>query len=238
MGSMPRGMLRAMSGGGGGDRPPDRWSPDETKDSAIRLYRYEKVEDGVVSKQLCSVRMLHFNGKGVAPEECPGGVVCEKCRKGSMLKAQGTDEAMEKARQLAPTTCPTFVVVPLDEPTRFRLYDARYTAFQGIMLEIAMAGGWRSASYPDAKAWEGAGEIGAIFDRNTEDGINKVCGPNGQDFVLTPKKKGKGISWSVRRLADGCAVLPFPEDSKVLNPEVVQARIKAAMEKRSMKEGD
>jgi hypothetical protein len=242
MPSIPRGVLRQMAGGR--DRlPTDRWSPSETKDSAIRVYQYEVTTEvgGVttVEKKLCSIRMLHFHGKGKPPTECSGGMACEQCRRAAMTRAQGTPDSEEQARQFDASPCPTFVVIPLDEPTRFRMYDARFAAFQGICLEIAMAGGWRSAKYPEMKAWDEGSEVGPFFDKCVEEGAKRVCGPNGQDLILSPKSKGKGYTWSVRRIQDGNAVLPFPEDSKVLNPEVVQARIKAAMEKKnSMKEGD
>lgn len=241
MGSMPRGVLQQMASGGR-QRQNDRWEPSETKDSAVRVYRFEKViEVGGVQtteKSLIAIRMLHFNGKGVAPDECSGGAACEKCRKKSLLEASGVPDALEKAEQMAPTYCPTFVVIPLDEPTRFRTFDARFTAFQGVMVEIAKAGGYRSAKYPEPKAWDDGGEIGALFDRCVEDGCGLVCGPSGQDLILSPTKKGKGISWSVSRMQDGNKPLPFPEDASVLNPETVQARIKAAMAKKNEKEGD
>lgn len=242
MGSIPRGVLRQMAGGGS-QRPKERWEPSTIKSSAIRLYRYEVSLDvnGVttIEKRLCNVRELHFNGKGVAPTDCTGGSTCKKCRDAALMEAQGTEEALEKARQMQPTTSPEFVVVPIEEPTRFRTFSARFSAFQGILLELAIAGGWRSSDYPDGKAWEEGCETGPLFDKCVDAGCEKVCGPKGQDLILTPKAKGKGFTWSVRRMPDGNNVLPFPEDSKVLNPEEVQARIKAAVEKKAgLKEGD
>lgn len=243
MPSIARGVLRQMASGGG-DRPRERWVPSETKDSAVRIYRYEASVDvgGVttIEKRLCFVRMLHFNGTGKQPSDCLGGMACSRCRKAAMLEAQNTDASREAARDETASACPTFVIVPIDEPTRFRTYDARFSAFQGICLEIAKAGGWRSAKYPEPKAWDEGNEVGPLFDKNVDDGCAKVCGPNGQDLILSPTKLGKGIRWAVSRMQDGNAVLPFQEDNNVLNPEVVQARIKAAMDKKAnkTKEGD
>lgn len=241
MPSIARGVLRQMAGGGG-ERPKERWEPSEVMDSAIRLYRYESpVEvngEQTVEKRLCYVRMLHFHGPGVAPTDCPGGAACSDCRKAAMLQAAGTEDALEKAKALEASACPTFVVVPLDEPTRFRCFDARFSAFQGICLAMAQAGGWRLGSYPKKEEFEKETENAMFFDKCVDQGADKVCGPTGCDLILTPVKKGKGFQWGVRREIDGCAVLPFPEDSKVLNPEVVQARIRAAVAKKNKKEGD
>ena len=157
-----------------------------------------------------------------------------------MLEAQGTEEAKEKANRMKVVANQTFVIVPIEEPTRFRTYDARFSAFQGIILELAKAGGWRSAKYPPLDAWKEGSEIGPLFDKCVEDGIPKVCGPSGQDLILSPTAKGRGIQWSVSRMQDANSVLPFPEDDKVMNPAVIQARIRAAMEKKAngSKEGD
>ena len=246
MPSIPRGVLKTMAGGG--DRPKDRWEPSTTKDSPVRLYRYEAtVESGgltTVEKRLFYTRMLHFGGKGVAPVECTGGsLTCEKCRKAALTRAQNTPDSEQQAQDLDATFAPTFVVVPLLEPTRFRTFDPRFSATQGILLCLAQAGGFRSSKYPDAKAWDEGNETGPMFDRAVEAGCGIVCGPKGHDIILTPEKKGSGFTWKVSRMPDGNTVLPFEEDSKVLNPEEVRKRIKAAVATKAagqnaQKEGD
>lgn len=242
--SMPRSTLMKLAQRPSSSRQNDRWEPDPTVDSGFRLYRFEVIADvgGVPTptKQLYDLRRLHFNGKGVAPDDCPGELECKKCRNKLMLEAQGTPDSIALAQRQEAAECPTYVVIPLEEPTRFRLFNAKTTASNGILLCCARAGGWKKGDFPKYEAWKDGTGDGQLFEECVDRGADKVCGPTGRDLILTPKKLKNGISWSVRMEVDGCVVLPFMEDSKVLNPIEVNKRIKEAIAKKALggKEGD
>lgn len=240
--SIPRGLLKAM-GQSGGNRQRDDWKPSETVDSSLRVYRYETISDvnGVPTpeKQLLYSRKVHFKGKGVAPEDCSDDATCERCRKAALLSASGTEDALKAARQLEATDTTTFTVIPIEEPTRFRTFNARKSAYDGIILCMARAGGWKKGAYPKPESWTDGSGDGQLFEVCVASGADKVCGPKGRDIILTPVKKGLGTYWNVRlEEPDLSQPLAFPEDKDVLSPKDVNDRIKNAMAKKAQNGGN
>lgn len=212
---------------GGSKRPSDFWSIDKPGSYGVRVYRFQqKNPDGTTTPELYSMRFVHFGGKGEKPTDCEDETLCEKCRRVAQLESSGTAADREKADKMKRTPKACFVVVPLKEPERLRLYEAPWAAFRGIVLQAALCGGWRG-EYPEDKAWEDGNVEGAQFEQAVAAGLDKLCGPRGRDIVLTAKEHGKSLRYTVNMIPDGCPVLPFPEDATVLNPIEIRARINA-----------
>lgn len=211
--------------GGSGQRGQDFWRPKESGKYPIRLYRFISPSG---QPELFRDSVVHFTGEG-PPVPCLGEN-CTVCKTVEALTAAGDNDSKERARRLRANRRMIFVVVPLKDPTGYKIYEASEGVGKNILLALSKAGGYIGK-------WPKPEEMDEFF-TCLQKGIPHVCGPAGKDIVITFDKTADPKSmYTVDLQPFECKTLPFAEDTSVPDPQVIRQRIETAKAKKAANGG-
>lgn len=210
------GVGKPRGGGGGGHSGTDIWRWFGKKGAPggaylFRLYPFAVDPDKPEDKDIHQLRGLHFKGAGQPPVACPQfvasqrdeGIDCKDCNLAAALDASSDKADQDKAwrmqaREEFLLTARLVGVLKGEEitdgrefyPASWKIVPLDARVFDTLCLLVAQAGGRISTTIPDPE------DEPAKFDEfldQMEAGIAKVCGPDGQNILVTyaPDKKGK-----------------------------------------------
>lgn len=210
---------RLMSTGGGSDF----WRPENDGQYQLRIFRFPR--NGEL--ELFHERDVHFTGNG-APEECPGQG-CRTCKTVEMLYAMGDETSKGKANKMRRSSRAIWNIVLASDPTGIKLWETPSGLTKKIIVLMAKAGGRSGNKYP-----KNAEEM-PDFIAAARLGMNELCGPKGQNIVLTYDKnaKDKREIYDVDFQMGPEAKKPLPfEEANATDPGATIAKINEARAKK------